>query len=53
MKASERDLDSLISDYSTALEAVEEKRYGSKLAAIEARLKRMEDADSAEQQAAQ
>ena len=45
MKESERDLDSLISDYSNALEAVEEKRYGSKLAAIEARLKRMEEAD--------
>lgn len=47
MKESERDLDSLISDYSNALEAVEEKRYGSKLAAIEARLRRMEEADSA------
>src|SRR5271163_1125346 len=48
VKEAERDLDGIIRDYENALDLLEEKRYGSKLAALYARLERMEKKDGEE-----
>lgn len=45
IKSAERDLGRVLGDYETALDALEESRYGGKMAALKVRLERMELAD--------
>jgi hypothetical protein len=45
IKSAERDLGRVLSDYETALDALEESRYGGKMTALRVRLERMELAD--------